>query len=347
MQLLEFTDKGIYCPQANVYLDPWHPVDKALITHGHSDHARWGNKHYLCAAEALPAIQYRLNTTSPIQTVRYGEIINIQGVNFSFHPAGHIVGSAQIRVEYNGEVWVFSGDYKLENDGIATPFEPLRCNTFITESTFGLPVYHWKSQQEIFDDINDWWRKNKAEEKTSVLTCYTLGKAQRILKTIDSTIGEIFTHGAVENMNRVMREQGIILPETHQITKEMKKADWLGALVLCPPSAVGSAWMQKFNPYSLGVASGWMSLRGTRRRRGADRGFALSDHADWPSLNKAVQETGAEKIFTTHGYAETFAKWLREKGFDAQAIRTQYEGELAEIITQEEVTQETDQADAS
>jgi len=341
MPLLEFTDKGIYCPQANVYLDPWKPVEKALITHGHSDHARWGHQWYLCVEEALPVIQHRLNTTSPVQTVRYGETITINGVHFSFHPAGHIIGSAQIRIEHHGDTWVFSGDYKTENDGISTPFAPIKCNTFISETTFGLPIYNWKPQTEIFNNINDWWRKNKEEEKTSVLTCYTLGKAQRILRNIDTSIGKIFTHGAVENINRVVREQNIALPETHFVTKEMKKNEWVGGLVLCPPSAVGSPWIQKFNPYSLGVASGWMSLRGTRRRRGADRGFALSDHADWHGLNNVIRETGADKIFTTHGYAETFAKWLREKGFDAQAIRTQYEGELSEIITQDEIS--TDQ----
>lgn len=336
MPLLEFTDKGIYCPQANVYLDPWKPVEKALITHGHSDHARWGHQWYLCVSEALPVIRYRLNTTSPLQTVQYGEVITINGVHFSFHPAGHIIGSAQIRIEYQGEVWVFSGDYKTENDGIARPFEPIKCNTFISETTFGLPIYNWKPQTEIFRDINDWWQKNSAEGRTSVLTCYTLGKAQRILRNVDASIGKIFTHGAVENINHVIRSQNIALPDTHLVTKEMQKTEWIGGLVLCPPSAVGSPWIQKFNPYSLGVASGWMTLRGTRRRRGADRGFALSDHADWNGLNNTIRETGAEKIFTTHGYAETFAKWLREKGLDAQAIRTQYEGELSEIITQEE-----------
>lgn len=343
MPLLEFTDKGIYCPQANVYLDPWKPVEKALITHGHSDHARWGHQHYLCVDDALPVIQYRLNTTRPIQTVRYGEVVTIHGVDFSFHPAGHIIGSAQIRVAHKDEVWVFSGDYKLEDDGVTVPFEPVKCNTFISESTFGLPVYNWRPQSEVFEDINSWWRKNKSEEKVSVLTCYTLGKAQRILKNLDPSIGTIFTHGAVENINRIIRGQGISLPETQQVTKETKKTAWTGGLVLCPPSAVGTPWMQKFNPYSLGVASGWMSLRGTRRRRGADRGFALSDHADWGDLNKAIQETGAEQVFTTHGYAETFAKWLREKGLNAQAIQTRYEGELSEIIPQEETTAPTDQ----
>lgn len=329
MALLQFTDNGIYCPQADVYLDPWKPVNKALITHGHSDHARWGHQHYLCTETAKPVIQYRLNPAH-VQTVKFGEEVLIHGVTFSFHPAGHIIGSAQIRVEYKGEVAVFTGDYKLAADGISETFEPVKCHTFITESTFGLPVYRWKQQNEVFDEINQWWRKNQAEGKTSVIAAYSLGKAQRLLHNIDSSIGKIFTHGAVENVNHVIRNQGIVLPPTQVITKDTAKKEWEGALIVCPPSAVGSSWMRKFNPYSLAVASGWMALRGTRRRKGADRGFALSDHADWQELNTAVKETGAEKVFVTHGYTELFSRWLCEQGLDAHEVKTQYEGEVEE-----------------
>lgn len=336
MNLLQFTDKGIYCPQADVHLDPWQPVARALITHGHSDHARWGSQRYLCTHEAKSVIQYRLNTTSPIESVSYGEEVIINGVKFSFHPAGHILGSAQIRVEYQGEVWVFSGDYKLQTDGISAPFEPVRCHTFITESTFGLPVYKWKPSSEIFGEVNDWWRKNKEEGKVSVIAAYSLGKAQRVLNNLDISIGKIFLHGAIANVNNVIRAQGVRLNDTYLITKETTKKDWAGSLVMCPPSAVGSPWIRKFMPYSLGIASGWMSLRGTRRRRGADRGFALSDHADWEELNTAVKETGATRVFVTHGYSELFSQWLRDKGLDAHEIKTEYEGEALE---KEEVTE--------
>ncbi len=329
MALLQFTDNGIYCPQADVYLDPWKPVNKALITHGHSDHARWGHQHYLCTEAAKPVIQYRLNPEH-IQTVKFGEEVLMNGVTFSFHPAGHIIGSAQIRVEYKGEIAVFTGDYKLAPDGISETFEPVKCHTFITESTFGLPIYRWKQQQEVFEEINTWWRENQAEGKTSVIAAYSLGKAQRLLHNIDSSIGKIFTHGAVENVNNVIRNQGIVLPPTQVVTKDTVKKELEGALIVCPPSAVGSSWMRKFNPYSLAVASGWMALRGTRRRKGADRGFALSDHADWQELNTAVKETGAEKVFVTHGYTEVFSKWLREQGLDAHEVKTQYEGEVEE-----------------
>jgi putative mRNA 3-end processing factor len=331
MALLEFTDKGICCPQAQVYLDPWKPVKRAMITHGHSDHARWGNEFYLCTSSAAPVIRHRL-PGAVVDTIEYGQKVTINGVNFSFHPAGHIPGSAQIRVEHNGEVWVFSGDYKLEPDNLSEPFESLPCHTFITESTFGLPVYKWKSQVEVFHEMNQWWRKNQAEGKVSVIAGYTLGKSQRILRNIDPSIGKIFVHGAVDAMNHVLRHQGIELPPTHRITKETTKKDYEGALVVCPPSAVGSPWIRRFLPYSLGIASGWMKLRGARRRRGADRGFVLSDHADWTDLNKTIKATGAEKVFVTHGYTEIFSQWLNENGYEAKEVKTQYEGELGEMV---------------
>jgi putative mRNA 3-end processing factor len=229
-------------------------------------------------------------------------------------------------------VWVFSGDYKLQNDGLAEPFEPIRCHAFISESTFGLPIYKWKPSMDVFNEINTWWRKNQNDGKVSVVAGYSLGKAQRILRNIDPAIGKIFVHGAVDNINNIFRLQQLPLPDTIRVTPEMKRKDFDGALVVCPPSAVGSPWLRRFDPYSLGIASGWMNLRGARRRRGADRGFILSDHADWYDLNTAVRETGAERVYITHGYSEIFARWLGEKGLDASVVKTQYEGELSEII---------------
>ncbi|HTF22131.1 MAG TPA: ligase-associated DNA damage response exonuclease [Chryseolinea sp.] len=331
MALLEFTAEGIYCPQADVHLDPWKPVKKAMITHGHSDHARWGHQRYLCTTAAAPVIRYRLNLGDNLETVDFGEKVNINGVEFSFHPAGHIPGSAQIRVAREGEIWVFSGDYKLEPDGISEPFEPVRCHTFITESTFGLPVYNWKPQREVFDDINEWWRRNQAAGKVSVIAGYALGKSQRILRNIDPGIGKIFVHGAIRSVTALFSSGVFGLPETTYVTPEMKKKDFEGGLVVCPPSALGTPWLRRFDPYSLGITSGWMGLRGARRRRGADRGFVLSDHADWRGLNQAVRETGASRVYVTHGYAGIFARWLNTLGMDAQEVKTQYEGELGEI----------------
>ena len=331
-QVLQFTDRGIFCARAGVYLDPWKPVERAVISHGHSDHAYPGHQHYLCTSDAMPVMRHRLYLEDhSIQTLPYGEQVFINGVAFSFHPAGHIPGSAQIRVEYKSEVWVFSGDYKIQDDGISAPFEVVKCNVFITESTFGLPIYKWKPQAETFNEINEWWLKNQREGKSSVITGYTLGKSQRILMNVDPSIGRIFTHGAVDSINKVLRSQGINLPEAPRVTDDIPKEDLKGALIICPPSAVGSPWVRRFLPYSLGVASGWMKLRGTRRRRGADRGFVLSDHADWNDLNAVIRSTGAEKVYVTHGYSEIFAHWLNTQGIEAHEVKTRFEGELGEM----------------
>lgn len=331
MALLDFRKEGIYCPQADVYIDPWRPVQRALITHGHADHARWGCKHYLCTHAAKPVIQYRLGRANQIEGISYGEQRSLNGVKISFHPAGHIIGSAQIRLEYQGEIWVVSGDYKMEDDGLSEAFEPIPCHTFITESTFGLPVYKWKPQAEVFEEINHWWRNNQALDRPTVLTAYALGKAQRILKGLDTSIGPIYTHGAIENTNEVLRKQGILLPPTTRITDRLDRKLFNQALILATPSALGTAWMRRFKNPSTGMASGWMSLRGTRRRRAADRGFVLSDHADWVGLNEAIQATGAEQVFVTHGYTNVMVKWLREQGLDAYELKTEFEGELHDI----------------
>lgn len=327
--LLQFTNRGIHCPPANVYIDPWQPVDRALITHGHADHSRWGHKSYLATSAAAPAIKYRLGDIR-LQTTEFGEVTTINGVKFSFHPAGHILGSAQIRVEHKGEVWVASGDYKLEDDGLAEAFEPVRCNTFITESTFGLPVYDWQPQEVIFAEINDWWRENAAQGKVSFLTGYSLGKAQRILRGLDPTIGKVYTHAAVENLNEVIRGQGVALPATIRATKEVPHKDYNGNLVLTPPSVLNSNWMKKLKPVSVGICSGWMTLRGARRRKAVDRGFVLSDHVDWKDLNTAVEASGAERVIVTHGYTKVYAQYLRTLGLRADEADTEYGDEAIE-----------------
>ena len=335
MQLIEFRDKGLYVAPADVYIDPWKPVNKALITHGHSDHARYGSKAYIATHAALPVIKHRLGSHIKANGVDFGEEIRINGVKFSFHPAGHIIGSAQIRVEYRGEVWVVSGDYKVEPDGVSEEFESVKCHAFITESTFGLPVFNWRPQTEIVDDINAWWRGNKEEGRVSILAAYSLGKAQRIINNVDHSIGRIFTHGAVENVNEVLRRQGIDLKETTRVVQGQKPEEYEGSLVIAPPSAVDSAWSKKFKDYSSGVASGWMAMRGTRRRRSADRGFVLSDHADWEGLLSAINATGAERVFVTHGYTDIFSRYLNSLGYDAAIVKTEYTGDELELATEE------------
>ena len=325
MHLLEFSDSGLYCPVGDFYIDPWRPVKCALITHGHSDHARWGSAHYITHKDTIPIIKYRISPDISVQGYGYNERFSINGVKISLHPAGHIIGSAQIRVEYKGEVWVASGDYKVEDDGFSTPFEPVPCNTFITECTFGLPVFNWQPQKEIFEDMNQFWSGNIENEKATIIIGYSLGKAQRILQNIDTGIGEIYAHGAIQNMHKVLSTYNGDLRPTIAVTQDVPKSAYRKALILAPPSALGTPWMKKFEPYSVGIASGWMGLRGARRRRAVDRGFILSDHADWQGLNTAIRASGAERVYATHGYTAIFAKWLNEIGLEAYEGKTHFE----------------------
>ena len=327
MGLLVFNDKGIYCAQAGVYIDPWRPVKKALITHGHADHSRSGHEDYLCSREAAPAIRHRI-PKARIQPIEFGAQIVENGVRFSFHPAGHILGSAQIRVEYKGEVWVVSGDYKLEDDGISGAYEMVPCEHFITESTFGLPVYDWEEQEAVYQQIRSWWHSNAAEGRTSVICAYSLGKAQRLLHGISEGPGLFLTHGAVEALNEVYRQQGISLPESIPAARVKDKETLGRALVICPPAAVGTPWFKRFVRPVVAMASGWMSIRGQKKRGGMDRGFVISDHADWKGLNQAVEASGADHVYVTHGFTDVFARYLREeKGLNAQTVRTLFEGE--------------------
>jgi putative mRNA 3-end processing factor len=338
--LLQFTDSGIYCAAGDFYIDPWRPVNRALITHAHSDHARWGMKYYLAHHLSVPVMQQRLGEQINVEGIAYNESLSINGVRVSFHPAGHIPGSAQIRVEHGGEIWVASGDYKLTDDGVSMVFESIPCHTFISESTFGLPVYNWQEQHIIFNAINAWWKRCAEEGKVAVIFGYALGKAQRILQGVDAEIGKIYVHGAVHSMNEALRKGGLHLREVHQLTAAVTKTDLRGALIIAPPSANGGNWLARLSPYSTAVASGWMGLRGARRRQAVDRGFVLSDHADWQQLNMAIQMCGCERVIVTHGYTALFARWLRSKGLQADEAVTEYAGELSEINEQQSETQE-------
>jgi len=323
--MLEFTDKGIYCPQAELYIDPWKPVKNAIITHGHSDHARMGSGHYICHQDTKAILQLRLGEEIAVQGFDYAVPFYRKDVKISLHPAGHIIGSAQIRLVYNGEVWVVSGDYKLMNDGLNIPFESITCNHFVTESTFGLPVYKFPPAFEVYQNINKWWKQNAAEGFNTIIIAYALGKSQAILHHMDERIGDIFLHGAVAKVNEVYHTRGYNFPGK-KIEPDMDRKAIKGALILAPSSAMASPWIRKFAPYRIAVCSGWMQLRGARRRYGVDRGFVLSDHCDWEQLNRAVLATEAENIYVTHGYQNTYAKWLKEQfGLNAVEIRTQFE----------------------
>ena len=322
MGLIEFTNRGLFCPPGNFYIDPWRKVDKAVITHAHGDHARHGSKSYLAHNDSVPVLRLRLGINNHYEGLGYGEPVNINGVQVSFHPAGHIIGSAQVRVEYTGEVWVVSGDYKTEDDGLCTPFEPVKCHAFITESTFGLPIYKWRPQKEIFNDMNNWWRQNAAQGKASVLLGYSLGKTQRMLYHLDQNIGPIYLHGSIHEVNRVMIDNGIPMPDVPELVFSKKKVDYKGAMIIAPPGSGAAAYLRMLGNYSAGMASGWMQLRGKKRWGAADKGFVLSDHADWPGLNAAIKATSAERVYVTHGYTQVFSKWLREQGYDSQPVNT-------------------------
>ncbi|KPC54630.1 ligase-associated DNA damage response exonuclease [Amantichitinum ursilacus] len=323
MNLVIARPEGLYCPAGDFYIDPWRPVERAVITHGHSDHARWGHAHYLAAEPCLGILKARLGHIN-VQGLPYGQTLEHHGVKLSFHPAGHVLGSAQVRLEVNGEVWVASGDYKTQYDPTCLPFEPVRCDTFITESTFGLPIYRWQDPTELFDQVNAWWRANAAQGRPSVLYCYAFGKAQRILASIDASIGPLIMHGAIEPLNRMYREQGVVLPETRYAGDVEDRTLAKTGLILAPPSASGSTWLRRFPDYAEAFASGWMQVRGNRRRRGIERGFALSDHADWPGLNWAIEQTGAQNVYVTHGATDVLVRYLRDKGLNAQIFKTEY-----------------------
>ncbi len=321
--MLSFTEKGIYCLKGDFFIDPWKPVSRAVITHAHSDHARPGSENYLCHRLTKPLLQLRLGD-NPYQTVEWGETVFINGIRVSLHPAGHIIGSSQIRIEDGGEIWVVSGDYKTENDGLSGPFESIRCHYFVTESTFGLPVYKWKPQEDIFSDIQNWILKNQAARKNSVLIAYSLGKAQRLLPCLAAMHVPIYVHGAIWNIHQTLIQAGVILPEVQKITPEMSRGFFKESVIIAPPGAEGSSWMKRMLPYSVGVCSGWMQVRGNRKRRNADAGFALSDHADWQGLIDAIKSTGAEKIYSTHGFQAQLSRYLREKGLEAEEVKTEF-----------------------
>ncbi|WP_425389685.1 ligase-associated DNA damage response exonuclease [Ekhidna sp.] len=333
--LLSFTNKGIYCPAGKFYIDPWQPVNDAIITHGHADHSRPGHRQYLTHKDSVSILKYRLGNIS-INGIGYNETVLKNGVKVSLHPAGHILGSAQVRVEHKGEVWCVSGDYKTGPDPVAVDFEPVKCHTFITECTFGLPAFNWPTEKEVINQIENWWRTNIKSGKVSILTAYALGKAQRILAMIDTSIGPIYSHGAVDAINQIYQKEGFLSGHFPYVDPSTPKQQLEGALIIAPPSAVGSAWGNKWKPLSIGMASGWMMLRGSRRRRNVDGGFVLSDHADWKGLNTAIKETGAENIICTHGYTEAFSEWLNHLGYNAVSEKTLYEGESLENKAEEQ-----------
>jgi putative mRNA 3-end processing factor len=322
------TPAGLLCPAGGFYIDPWQPVDRAIVTHAHGDHARAGSSAYLCAAACLPLLRRRFGSDAYIESIAYGESIQIGSLRVSLHPAGHVLGSAQLRLESPDGVWLVSGDYKRASDPTCAPFEPVRCDVFITESTFGLPIYRWDPAETVIADIVSWWNANRDAGRTSVLFCYTIGKAQRVLAELARVTDQtVFVHGMMQSMIEAYREAGVHVPPVHLATERPRGTSFAGELVLAPLSARGTPWMRRLGDLSDAFASGLMRVRGVRRQRAFDRGFVLSDHADWPALLDTVTETGAPRVLATHGHADPFARHLREHGLDAGVIRTAWEGE--------------------
>jgi putative mRNA 3-end processing factor len=330
--MITSTPSGLFCEPGKFHIDPWEPVERALVTHAHSDHARPGSASYLCAAPGAGVLRRRI-PDAIIETLPYGETITIGDARVSFHPAGHILGSAQIRVEHRGEVWVVSGDYKRQTDPTCAPFEPVACHTFITEATFALPIYTWDPTTAIIGEILAWWRANRDEARPSVLFCYVLGKAQRVLAELGSQAdGPIHLHGAMSAMTDAHREAGIAMPAAERITEAMRGKALSRSLVLAPLSARGTPWMKRLPNASVAFASGLMRVRGVRRQRAFDRGFALSDHADWTALLATIAETGASRVLVTHGWSDALARHLaEERGLETGTIRTAFEGETGEL----------------
>lgn len=312
MEILQLTTKGLYCSLGDFYIDPWGKVDKAVITHGHGDHARWGMGEYISVQEAFHILKKRLGEEAKITTYSYGEVFRMGEVDVSFHPAGHILGSSQVRIQYQDEVWVFTGDFKRDEDLTCAPFEVVPCDVFISEATFSLPVYQWRKFSDEVQEIYDWWMKNKEEKNNSVVCCYALGKAQRIIAGLRQLTDEpIWVHGTIDELNHCYEKSGLSWPNVFKVPLESKEK-FSGAMILCPPSALGSSWARRLSPKKVGFASGWMRLRGNRRRKGYERGFVISDHADWPSLIRTVQETGCKKVYFTHGQTDSIVRYLKE-----------------------------------
>lgn len=325
--LIQLRPEGLYCPAGDFHIDPWKPVPRAVITHGHGDHARTGMGAYHTTRAGLPILEWRLGEQLYC-AYDYGESFDMGRAKVSLHPAGHVLGSAQVRVEVDGEVWVASGDYKRQHDPTCAPFEVVRCDAFITEATFGLPVYRWPDTSEVAREIVEWRDACAAEGVAAVLFCYALGKAQRVLAELAAHTDEpALLHGAVATGVEVYRRAGIPLLATEPVAEHAKGADFAGKLVIAPPSAAGSAWLRRFRRAQTGFASGWMRIRGNRRRRNVDRGFIVSDHADWPDLMRTVRETGAKRILCTHGNTDAIVRALNEDGIAAEELRTAFGGD--------------------
>ncbi|WP_121504606.1 ligase-associated DNA damage response exonuclease [Stenotrophomonas sp. SMYL86] len=325
--LVVLRPEGLYCAAGDFHIDPWRPVARAVITHGHGDHARPGMREYHCSEGSLPILRWRLGDV-PVQAHAEGVPFRLGQVQVSLHPAGHVLGSSQVRIDDGQQVWVASGDYKRQPDPTCTPFEVVPCDTFITEATFALPIYRWPDTPAVAAEILAWRRECEQRGEAAILLCYALGKAQRVLaELLPLDDRPAWLHGAIANGVAVYRQAGVPMLETLTVAEQGRQPDAAGQLILAPPSAAGTPWMRRFGRHQLGFASGWMQLRGNRRRRNVDRGFVISDHADWPALLQTIEQTGAQRVIATHGNTDALIPFLRERGVAAEAFRTDFGSE--------------------
>ncbi len=325
--LVVLRPEGLYCAAGDFHIDPWRPVARAVITHGHGDHARPGMREYHCSEGSLPILRWRLGDV-PVQAHAEGVPFRLGQVQISLHPAGHVLGSSQVRIDDGQQVWVASGDYKRQPDPTCTPFEVVPCDTFITEATFALPIYRWPDTPAVAAEIVAWRRECEQRGEAAILLCYALGKAQRVLaELLPLDDRPAWLHGAIANGVAVYRQAGVPMLETLAVAEQGRQPDAAGQLILAPPSAAGTPWMRRFGRHQLGFASGWMQLRGNRRRRNVDRGFVISDHADWPALLQTIEQTGAQRVIATHGNTDALIPFLRERGVAAEAFRTDFGSE--------------------
>jgi putative mRNA 3-end processing factor len=323
--LINISATGLFCEPGSFHIDPWGPADTAVVTHAHADHARPGSRRYLAAESCVPLLRRRLGDDIRVEGLAWGEERQLGAATISLHPAGHILGSAQVRVSAGEDVWVVTGDFKRDPDPTCEPFQPVACDVMITEATFALPIYRWPSPSAVAEQILQWWRANADQGRASLLLCYSLGKAQRVLAELAGlTDRPVYAHGAVLAINAIYRDAGVSMLEAIPVPEQAEPGDFRGALIIAPPAAGRSAWTRRFGPLSTGFCSGWMRVRGNRRRRGYDRGFVLSDHADWPALIETIEDAGPRRVLTTHGQDAQLVRFLRERGLEADALETAF-----------------------
>ncbi len=328
--MLQSTPDGLACPRGGFFVDPVGGVDVAVITHAHADHARPGSRRYVCAAAGAPILRRRLGPEVTIDAWSYGEPHRLGGVEVSLHPAGHVAGSAQVRIAAGGEVWVVTGDYKRDADPTCDAFEVVPCDTLVSEATFALPIYRWPPVDQVVADLRAWIAGNRDADRPSVLFAYSLGKAQRLLALLAGTMDEPpLAHGAVIAMTEAYREAGVPLPPVEPVLEQTRGAATRGRVVIAPPSAMNTPWLRRFPNATSAMVSGWMRVRGARRWKGVDRGFVISDHADWPALLDTIAATGCRRVLATHGYADVLARTCADHGLSAGVLDAAVRGEEA------------------